>query len=225
MKKLLYSLSLLLMTSALAAQDWADLTKYRAANAALNTPAPEEQRVVFMGNSITESWAADTAGIIYQNPQYIGRGISGQTTPQMLIRFRPDVIALQPKVVVILAGINDIAHNTGPMTVEETAGNIFSMAELAHANGIKVVLCSTLPAYDFPWRPGMAPAQKVVRLNDLLRAYALAHGHVYVDYFSAMADERPGLPAKYSYDEVHPTPLGYRTMEPLVETGIRAALK
>ena len=222
MKKLLYLLLALLVTDPLPAQDWANLTKYRAANAALPADA---RRVVFMGNSITESWAADSAGILFNNEHYVGRGISGQTTPQMLIRFRPDVIDLHPRAVVILAGINDIAHNTGPMTVEETAGNIFSMAELARANGVAVVLCSVLPAYDFPWRPGMEPAQKVVRLNDLLRAYALQHGHVYVDFFTPMADERPGLPAKYAYDEVHPTALGYRTMEPLVERGIREALK
>ena len=224
MKKLAYLILLLLMNTALPAQDWADLDKYRAANEALTPPAEGDARVVFMGNSITESWAADTAGILHNNKNYVGRGISGQTTPQMLIRFRPDVLALQPEVVVILAGINDIAHNTGPMSIEETAGNIYSMAELAEANGIEVVLCSVLPAYDFPWRPGMEPAQKVVALNRLLKDYADRHGHVYVDFFTPMADGRPGLPARFAYDEVHPTALGYRTMEPLVERGIRAAL-
>ena len=203
-----------MLAAQLPAQDWADLDRYRAANAALE--AADDQRIVFMGNSITESWAADTAGIFHRRAHLIGRGISGQTTPQMLIRFRPDVLDLRPKAVVILAGINDIAHNTGPMTLEETAGNIFSMAELATANDIEVYLCSVLPAHDFPWRPGMEPALKVVALNSLLRAYAERHGHTYVDFFTPMADDRPGLPARYAYDEVHPTPAGYRLMESIL---------
>nr|MBP6774873.1 acylhydrolase [Gemmatimonadaceae bacterium] len=139
-----------------ASQDWANLQKYRAANASLTAPAKNEARVVFMGNSITEGWAPRFATSFPGKP-YIGRGISGQTTPQMLLRFRQDVIALQPSVVVILAGTNDIAGNTGPSTLGMIEDNIASMAELARANGIRVVLCSVLPVYDYPWKPGLIP--------------------------------------------------------------------
>ncbi|HEU4904102.1 MAG TPA: SGNH/GDSL hydrolase family protein [Flavisolibacter sp.] len=204
--------------------DWANLNKYAADNSALPPAASGEQRVVFMGNSITEGWKnADSS--FFAAKRYIDRGISGQTTPQMLIRFRPDVIALKPAVVVILAGINDIAQNTGPMTLEQTFGNLVSMAELAKANNIKVVLCSVLPAFDFPWRPGLQPAEKVVKLNAMIREYAARNSLVYVDYFSAMVDERNGLKAALTYDGVHPTLAGYKVMEPLVEKGIAAALK
>jgi lysophospholipase L1-like esterase len=204
--------------------DWANLKKYEAENKALKPAAPGEKRVVFMGNSITEGWIkADSSFFAVKG--YIDRGISGQTTPQMLVRFRPDVIDLKPSVVVILAGINDIAQNTGPMTLEQTFGNLVSMAELAKANGIKVVLCSVLPAFDFPWRPGLQPAEKVVKLNDMIKAYAAKNNIVYVDYFSAMVDERKGLKAALAYDGIHPTPAGYKVMEPLVEKGIIAALK
>lgn len=204
--------------------DWANLARYADENKALPPLNPSEKRVVFMGNSITEGWkAADSA--FFAGRPYYDRGISGQTTPQMLIRFRPDVINLKPAVVVILAGINDIAGNTGPMTLEQTFGNIVSMAELAKAANIKVVLCSVLPAFDFPWRPGLQPAQKVVALNNMLKTYALEQKLVYVDYFSPMADERNGLKAELTNDGVHPTLAGYKVMEPLVENGIAAALK
>jgi lysophospholipase L1-like esterase len=143
----------------------------------------------------------------------------------MVLRFRQDVINLKPKVVVILAGTNDIAGNTGPMTPEETEGNLTSMAELATANHIKVVLCSVTPAFDFPWRPGVAPAAKVAALNAWIKAYAQEKGYAYVDYYSAMKDERGGLPATLSRDGVHPLPAGYAIMAPLVEAGIRQALK
>jgi lysophospholipase L1-like esterase len=203
--------------------DWANLKRYEGENKALKPAAPGGKRVVFMGNSITEGWIrADSA--FFAAKGYIDRGISGQTTPQMLVRFRPDVIDLKPSVVVILAGINDIAQNTGPMTLEQTFGNLVSMAELAKANGIKVVLCSVLPAFDFPWRPGLQPAEKVVRLNDMIKAYAAKNNIVYVDYFSAMVDERKGLKAALAYDGIHPTLAGYKVMEPLVEKGIRAAV-
>lgn len=204
--------------------DWANLAKYAAENAALKDPAPAEKRVVFMGNSITEGWKVADSNFFSGRP-YFDRGISGQTTPQMLVRFRPDVIDLKPAVVVILAGINDIAQNTGPMTPEQTFGNIVSMVELAKANNIKVVLCSVLPAYDFPWRPGLQPAEKVIQLNSMLQAYAAKNKIVYVDYFTAMKDERNGLKAGLTYDGVHPTLAGYKVMEPLVEKGIKAALR
>jgi len=211
------------MTTSLLAQDWANLTKYRDANSKVQAPASDENRVVFMGNSITEGWVNARPEFFRDNP-YIGRGISGQTTPQMLVRMRPDVIDLSPSVVVILAGTNDIAGNTGPMTLEEILGNIKSMAELADANGIKVVLSSVLPAYDYPWRPGLQPNIKIPQLNAMIKSYCDKQGFVYLDYFSAMADHRNGLPKHYADDEVHPTDEGYAVMEPMVNAAIALAL-
>lgn len=204
-------------------QDWANLKQFQAANALLADAEITSDRVVFMGNSITIGWL-NARPEFFKGKPYINRGISGQTTPQMLIRFRQDVIDLKPKVVVILAGTNDIAGNTGPSTLEMIVDNIKSMAELAHANHIKVVLASTLPAFDYPWKPGLEPAPKIMKLNAAIRAYALEKGHVYLDYFTAMADERNGLPKKYASDEVHPTVEGYKVMEPLVEAAIAKAL-
>lgn len=212
------------MWSFSGAQDWANLTRFQAENEALGPPTSDEARVVFMGNSITEGWLQDSLAL-FKNPSYINRGISGQTTPQMLLRFRQDVIDLHPKAVVILAGINDIAGNTGPSSLEMISDNIFSMAELAESHGIAVILCSVLPARDFPWRPGLMPAKKVVALNKLLLAYAEKHQHIYVDYFSAMVDDNLGLQADLTYDEVHTTVAGYRVMEPLVEAAIQQALQ
>ena len=205
-------------------QDWANLNKYKEANFLLNVDMKSDQRVVFMGNSITEGWVHMRPDFFTQNP-YIGRGISGQTTPQMLVRFRQDVIDLNPAAVVILAGTNDIAGNTGPMTLEEILGNIKGMAELASANEIKVVLCSVLPAYDYPWRPGLKPNEKIPALNAMIETYAKSRGHVYLDYFAAMADDRNGLPKIYAEDEVHPTLAGYKVMEPLVKSAIEEALR
>jgi lysophospholipase L1-like esterase len=196
--------------------DWPNLGRYREDNAKLNPPAPGENRVVFMGNSITEGWIY-THPEYFQGKPYIDRGISGQTTPQMLVRFRQDVIDLKPKVVVMLCGINDIAQNTGPSTLEMIEGNITSMTELAKANGIKVVLCSVLPAYDFPWRPGLEPAEKVVDLNKWIKAYALEKGFIYLDYFSSMADEKNAMKPEYSEDGVHPNKAGYAVMEKLLD--------
>lgn len=211
-------------SSQAVSQDWANLNQFQEANARVNTKDTVSNRVVFMGNSITIGWL-NARPSFFEGKPYINRGISGQTTPQMLIRFRQDVIDLKPKVVVILAGTNDIAGNTGPSTIEMIVDNIKNMAELAHANGIKVILSSTLPVYDYPWRPGLEPAQKIITLNRHLRKYAAAHGHVYLDYFSAMVDERNGLPKKYADDEVHPTVEGYKVMEPLVEAAIAKALE
>jgi lysophospholipase L1-like esterase len=204
--------------------DFGGLEKYKEADLALRPPARGENRVVFMGDSITEGWHFEGAEGYFAGKPYINRGISGQTTPQMLVRFRQDVIALQPKVVVILAGVNDIAGNTGPMTLEETEDNLASMADLAAANHIRVVLCSALPALDFPWMPGMTPAGKILALNAWIKAYAARMGYVYVDYHSAMKDDRGGLPAALSKDGVHPLPAGYAIMTPLVEAGIAKAL-
>lgn len=203
-------------------QDWANLKRYSDMNE--NIGNNNSKRVVFMGNSITEGWMrADSAYFINNN--YVDRGISGQTTPQMLIRFRPDVIDLKPAAVIILAGINDIAQNTGPMTLEQTFGNIVSMAELAKANNIKVVICSVLPAFDFPWHPGLQPADKVIQLNKMLRDYCSKNNIVYCDYFSKMKDERNGLPKSLSEDGVHPTLAGYKIMEPLADEAIQKALQ
>lgn len=204
--------------------DWANLARYREANIALGAPAPGDARVVFMGNSITEGWAPYFA-TMFPGKQYVGRGISGQTTPQMLVRFRQDVIALRPAVVVILAGTNDIAGNTGPSTLEMIEDNLASMAELAQANGIRVVLSSVLPVWDYPWKRGVEPAPRIVALNDWMRRYAASRGLVYLDYHSAMADERNGLRAELSGDGVHPNEAGYRVMAPLAEAAIAEALR
>jgi lysophospholipase L1-like esterase len=202
--------------------DFGWLAHFKEANAMLPAPKPGENRVVFMGDSITAGWKLDES---FPGKPYINRGIGGQTTPQMLVRYRQDVTDLKPKVVVILAGINDIAGNTGPMTLEQTEGNIASMAELARANGIHVVLCSVLPAFDFPWAPGLTPAPKVVEVNAWMKQYAAEKGDVYVDYYSAMKDERGGLPQTLSTDGVHPLPAGYAIMAPLAEAGIEKALQ
>jgi len=204
--------------------DWPALGKYRDANAALGAPSRGEDRVVFMGNSITEGWAPLFAKQFPGKP-YVGRGISGQTTPQMLLRFRQDVIALHPKVVVILGGTNDIAGNTGASTLEMIEDNLMSMTELARANGIRVVLGSVLPAYDYPWRKGLEPAPKIVALNTWMKAYAARVGAVYADFHSPMADERQGLKAELTRDGVHPTEAGYAVMAPIVELAIAAALR
>jgi lysophospholipase L1-like esterase len=203
--------------------DWADLERYRDANAELPPPVAGEQRVVFMGNSITESWAKLFPTQFAGRP-YIGRGISGQTTPQMLVRFRQDVIELRPDVVVILAGTNDIAGNTGVSTIEMIVDNIASMTDLAHANGIRVVLCAVLPVLEYPWKPGLEPAPKIVALNALLKDHAARAGAVWVDLHTPMADARQGLRADLGADGVHPNEAGYRIMGPLVEDAIAAAL-
>jgi lysophospholipase L1-like esterase len=206
-------------------QDWAWLSWYKEADLALGPPAKGEDRVVFIGDSIIQAWKIEGPNGSFPGKRYINRGISKQTTPQMLLRFRQDVIALKPKAVVILAGINDIAGNTGPMTLEETEGNLASMAELATANHIRVVLCSVLPALDLPWKLGITPAPKVLALNAWIKAYAAEKGYVYVDCHTAMKDRRGGLSAKQSRDGVHPSPAGYAVMAPLVEAGIEKALK
>ncbi|WP_242528031.1 SGNH/GDSL hydrolase family protein [Allomuricauda sp. CAU 1633] len=201
------------------AQDWPNLEKYKNANAEVSAPAEDEHRVVFMGNSITEGWSNANPDFFKDNP-YINRGIGGQTTPQMLLRFRQDVIDLQPKIVVILAGTNDIAGNTGPMTLEQIRDNILSMVELAKANNISPIVCSVLPAYDYPWRPGLEPNIKIPKLNLLLKQMADEQGVMYMDYFWAMADERSGLPKELTTDEVHLTKQGYAVMEKLIQEAI-----
>jgi lysophospholipase L1-like esterase len=203
-------------------EDFANLARYRAADLQLGPPAAGTDRVVFIGDSITDGWPLDKS---FPGKPYINRGISGQTAPQMVLRFRQDVIDLKPKVVLILAGTNDIAGNTGPETVEQIEGYIASMAELGQANGIKVILCSILPAYDYPWKPGMEPAPKILAINVWMKDYAARHHHIYLDYHTAMKDQRDGLPANLSHDGVHPTHDGYAVMAPLAEAAIEKALK
>ena len=225
MKRILTLLMLLNCISGMSQQtSWGNLEKYAADNKRIGVPARGEKRVVFMGNSITEGWKMMDSNFFAGRP-YICRGISGQSTPQMLMRLRPDVIELKPAVVVILAGANDIAQNNGPITLEAIFGNIVSMVELARANKIKVVLCSVLPANKFPWRPELEPADKVIALNKMLAAYAHEKKIAYVDYYTAMVDDKKGLPKKYADDGIHPTLEGYKVMEPLVEAGIKTALK
>ncbi|MGO8719434.1 MAG: SGNH/GDSL hydrolase family protein [Acidobacteriaceae bacterium] len=206
-------------------QDWPDLARYRAANAALPAPAPGEKRVVFMGDSITDAWGR-SQGVFFPGEPYINRGISGQTTPQMLIRFWPDVIALQPKVVVILAGTNDIAENTGPSTPTMIEDNLMAMADLARANGIRVVLSSILPAAYYPWRPGIDPKNEISAINDWMRDYCAQKHFVYLDYYSAMVNPERGLKVELAADGVvHPNAAGYEVMTPLAEKAIAEALK
>ncbi|MDT0644925.1 SGNH/GDSL hydrolase family protein [Zunongwangia sp. F363] len=207
----------------LMSQDWPNLQKYRSSNEEIikNEDYP---KVVFMGNSITEGWANMHPKFFSEN-NYAGRGISGQTTPQMLIRFTPDVIDLQPEAVVILAGTNDIAGNTGFASVKMITDNIKVMAQLAEANGIKVILSSILPLYDYPWRPGLEPIQKIAKINTWMEEYAAENGHTYLNYFSAMKNDQEGMKAAYSEDGVHPTSAGYDIMEPLVKEAIQRALQ
>lgn len=213
--------ALLMMTPETSAQDWANLERFRAANQALTFPAPAG-RVVFMGDSITEGWNLAEA---FPDRPFVNRGISGQTTPQMLVRFRPDVIDLEPEVVVILAGTNDIAGNTGPATLVEIAGNIASMAELALVNGITPIIASVLPAADYPWSPGLRPDIKIPALNSMLKAYAEVRGVVYLDYFSAMTDGESGLQEEFTTDGVHLTPAGYAAMTRRLEAALESALR
>jgi lysophospholipase L1-like esterase len=204
--------------------DWAYLQKFAKADAELPAVVPGEKRVVFMGNSIMESWEPYFATMFPGKP-YINRGIGGQTTPQMLVRFRQDVIAVQPKVVVILAGTNDIAGNTGPSTVEMIENNLASMAELAKAHGIRVVLASVLPVYRYVWRPNIEPVETIAALNNWMKDYTRRNGMVYLDYYSAMVDERRGLKKDLTYDGVHPNEAGYRVMAPLTVSAIQEALR
>jgi len=212
-----------IMTDNLTAQDWANLNRFKNENIKLELPSSKENRVVFMGNSITEGWSKFSPEF-FSNGQYINRGISGQTTPQMLLRFRQDVINLKPAVVVILAGTNDIAGNTGPSTLQMIMDNIISMVELAKSNNIKVILSSVLPAFDYPWNPGLNPAEKIPMLNKMIENYAKNNNIIFLDYFSSMVDNRNGLKAEYTIDGVHPNKAGYEIMIPLAEEAIKKAL-
>ena len=213
-------------------KDWPQLARYHDDNAKVMSPAKNEQRVVFMGDSITDGWDAPNMGGFFPGKPYLNRGISGQTTPQMLIRFRPDVIDLKPKVVVILAGTNDLAGNTGPSTLEAIEGNLISMAELARTNGIRVVLASLLPVSDYEVRDGKPIVQtvrrapdKIMALNAWMKNYAAANRLIYLDYFSAMVDGKGFLKDELSDDGLHPNAAGYAVMNPLAEAAIQSSLK
>lgn len=202
-------------------QDWANLNRYAKENESL---AYGENRIVFIGDSITESWLR-LCPAFFLEKSYISRGIGGQTTPQILLRFRADVINLKPKTVIILAGINDIAGNTGPSTLEMIMDNIISMVELAKANKIDVLLCSVLPANNFYWNPGTNPAEKIISLNKLIRNYAEENQISFVDYHSPMKDSNNGLKKEYSPDGVHPNPEGYKVMEYILTTHLKRLYK
>ena len=220
MKKILL-LPLLFVALSLSAQskDWAQFYRYEGKNDSLTT-RPD---VVFMGNSITDCWV-DTVPAFFADNNFVGRGISGQVSSQMLVRFQEDVINLHPKVVVICCGTNDIAQNNGPITLEHILHNIKSMCQLACANKIKPVVCSTLPAKGFKWRPDMKPANDIIRLNEMIKAYAQENKIPYVDYHSALKDEENGLPRKYSKDGVHPNAQGYAVMESVIMPVLKKVL-
>lgn len=204
--------------------DWPNLARYHDENAKVPPPVHKEQRVVFMGDSITDIWGR-SVGEFFPGKPYINRGISGQTTPQMLIRFRPDVIALKPKAVVINAGINDIAGNTGPTTLAAIEDNLMSMCDLARFNGIRVVLASVTPAKAFGWRKGVDPRQEIRDLNTWMKSYSAKNGIVFLDYYSALVDSDGGMREGLSSDGVHPTAAGYAIMGPLAEKAIHQALR
>jgi lysophospholipase L1-like esterase len=204
--------------------DWANFKKYAEQNKAVPARVKGEKRVVFLGNSIFEGWLRLRPEFFAGKPYY-DRGISGQTTPQMLLRFYEDVLALDPEVIVLKAGINDIAQNSGPYNPLQTLNNIKAIAQLARANGIKVILCSVLPASDFRWRPGLEPGDKVIALNNAIRDFAKSDGFYYLDLYSSVVDDKKGMKAEYANDGVHPTVEGYKVLEPLVEDAIRKVKK
>ena len=230
LKPLLIALLLTLPCSQkINSQDWnefANTSRYDKANLELKLHAAANNRVVFMGNSITEGWFQMRPDF-FDNRDYINRGIGGQTTPQMLLRFRQDVVDLNPKVVVILAGTNDIAGNSGYISLEAIISTIKSMAEIANANDIKVIISSILPAIDYPWKPGLDPASKIITINKALKAFSEENNFIYLDYYAAMVDDKGGLKVpEYTTanDLVHPNKDGYLVMEKLAEIAINKAL-
>lgn len=199
-----------------SAQDWAKFSRYEDANAQVT----QKPKAVLMGDSITDGWAKADEAFFTEN-NFVGRGISGQTTSQMLVRFRRDVVDLAPKYVLILAGTNDIAKNNGDITLENILGNIISMCEIAKANKIKPVICSVLPADRYRWRPEVAPAEDIVRLNAMLKEYADSKKIKFIDYHSVLKNDNNGLPAEYAPDGVHPTIECYKIMEQMVLDAIK----
>jgi len=205
-------------------QDWADLSRFRVKNETMSYLLEGEQRVVFMGNSIFENWLRFDPSF-FENESFVNRGISGQTTPQMLVRFRADVIDLKPETVLILAGTNDLAENTGPTTLKMILDNIFSMIQLAEINEIEVILCSILPTTRYPWNLYIKPAEKIEKLNIALKNYALAHNITYIDFYDIMKNEKKGLKKELTYDGVHPNQEGYSLMKPMIIEAISKSLQ
>jgi lysophospholipase L1-like esterase len=200
-----------MLSNSLLAQDWPQLSYYHEANKLLKT-SEEPIEAVFFGDSITEGWPQFNPSFFDSN-NFVGRGIGGQTTPQLLLRFRQDVLGLRPKKVIFLAGINDIAENTGPISIEAIMGNIKGMTEMAKANEVEMVLCAVLPANSFPWRPSIIPTRKVIKLNQMIKAYAQENNLIYIDYYNHMVDDEQGLISTLGYDTVHPNKAGYALME------------
>ena len=198
-------------------RDWPNLARYREANAKLSAPEEGESRVVFLGDSITQGWDLSA---FFKGKPYVNRGIGGQTTPQILLRFRQDVLALKPEIVVILAGTNDLAENTGPTTLGMIEDNLKSMAELARENGVRPIFASVLPAAVYPWRPDLRPIDNILALNHWMKEYAAREGIGYVDYYSSMVDDQHGLKTEFSGDGVHPNAAGYTVMAPLAADAI-----
>ena len=231
-KKVLIGLTFLFISNSIMAQkkindswiDWANFKKYEADNNKVEPPIKNETRVVFMGNSIFVGWIRLRPEFFSGKP-YFDRGISGQTTPQMLLRMYDDVIALQPDIMVLKAGINDIAENNASYNPDHTLDNIKAMAQLARFNKIKVILCSVLPASDFRWRPGLQPGDKVIALNEAIKKFATENKFYYLDLYSAVVDDNKGMRKEYASDGVHPTVEGYKVMEPLLEEAIRKVRK
>jgi len=200
-----------MLSNSLLAQDWPQLSFYQEANKLLKT-SEKPIEAVFFGDSITEGWPQFNPSFFDLN-NFVGRGIGGQTTPQLLLRFRQDVLGLRPKKVIFLAGINDIAENTGPISIEAIMGNIKGMTEIAKANEVEMVLCAVLPANSFPWRPSIIPTRKVIKLNQMIKAYAQENNLIYIDYYTHMVDDEQGLISTLGYDTVHPNKAGYALME------------
>ena len=203
--------------------DWPNFKQFEELNTNLPKMKKNKNRVVFMGNSITIGWL-QTNPNFFRDKDYVNRGISGQTTPQMLVRFRADVVDINADVVVILAGTNDIAGNTGPVTLKMIANNLKSMTEIAQANGIKVILCSVLPAYDYPWSPGKQPNIKIPKLNSMIEDFAKKSGAFYLDYFKVLNDGNNGIIKEYSNDGVHLTTKGYHVLEQMLEKALDKVL-
>ena len=201
----------LMLSNSLLAQDWPQLSYYQKANELLKT-SEKPIKAVFFGDSITEGWPQFNPSFFDSN-NFVGRGIGGQTTPQLLLRFRQDVLGLRPKKVIFLAGINDIAENTGPISIEAIMGNIKGMTEMAKANEVEMVLCAVLPANSFPWRPSIIPTRKVIKLNQMVKGYVQENNLIYIDYYTHMVDDEQGLISTLGYDTVHPNKAGYALME------------
>lgn len=222
LRPLLVVLTFLSVALASAQEDWAQLGRYADANAALGAPARDESRIIFLGDSITEGWSQSRPEF-FSGQSYVARGIAGQTTAQMLVRFRADVVALDPSAVVILAGTNDIAGAGGPATNAMIQDNLASMAEIAAENDIRVILASILPTDGYPWAPDVEPAFRIFAINRWLEDYAEQNDHIYVDYYAAMVNDQGGMQAAHTTDGVHVSQAGYAIMEGIFEVAVNEA--